>query len=498
MREESKKEVNIDVNENYIQHLKYFLEDQEIKNLLESLKKPLKKSIKINLNKISPLELQKDTESLGRKFYDANYEEKNSNIKDLFYIDREDTSLALGKTFYHLSWFFYVQEISAWVPAKLIEIKENDLILDISAAPGWKSSQLADYLKSQWEHKWLVVANDVNKKRTQSLAHNLNRTGMYNTAVTSKNWFMFGKNLPEVFDHVLVDAPCSWEGTAFKSVAALKYWKHQETKRLAGTQFQLLMSAVKSVKEWWTIVFSTCTINPYENEYNIKKILDYMQDYIELEDINIPEKSPWISKVWEEEILPETQANKLARFWPHIQKSWGFFIAKLRKKQSTKEKFNPKDNKLAPKNPFQADFSKKLQKNVINYIKENFDIDLNNSWYFFFATKNQVYITTEKILDIKDILEFEKIWVPVLKFSMNNYRPLHALWVILWDFAKKNYVELEYETVQEYANRNDIDLNNIKYQNIERKDYIIIKYKWYWIWVGKVIENYIKNKYIKI
>jgi len=110
--------------------------------------------------------------------------------------------------------------------------------------------------------------------------------------VTKFNGFSFGKNLPNFFDHVLLDAPCSGEGTAFKSDFALKHWKIEEINKIAGTQFQLLISAIKCTKPGGTIMYSTCTINPYENEHIIQKAKDFFAGDIEIEQIHTTNTRP--------------------------------------------------------------------------------------------------------------------------------------------------------------------------------------------------------------
>jgi 16S rRNA (cytosine1407-C5)-methyltransferase len=91
---------------------------------------------------------------------------------------------------------------------------------------------------------------------------------------------------------VLVDAPCSGEGTGFKSDFSLKFWKKEEINKISGTQFQLLVSALKTVKPGGIVVYSTCTMNPYENEYNVKKILEFFKGAVILENVEIINKSP--------------------------------------------------------------------------------------------------------------------------------------------------------------------------------------------------------------
>jgi len=326
------------ISEKYLEEIKkWFKSDEEFEAFLNSCQLPLKKSIKINLHRISTEIFENLTKEKWWKLTKPNFYPQDTDIPpDLFYIDRQNTDIPLWKTFLHQSGFFYIQEIAAWMAARQIwPLKGDEIVLDISSAPWWKSVQLWDYLllksKENSLSPGIVISNDVSKIRLKALAHNLNRMWIYNSAITNFNWFAFGKNLSEFFDHVLVDAPCSGEGTWFKSDAAMKYWYPSEIKKISNTQLQLLISAIKTTKVWWSIVFSTCTMNPYENEQNVAKILEIYKDKIKLENLQLINISSWFDKFGDLELLPVSEAQKLARFWPHIQKTWWFFIAKFRK-----------------------------------------------------------------------------------------------------------------------------------------------------------------------
>ena len=112
----------------------------------------------------------------------------------------------------------------------------------------------------------LLVSNEMSSSRIVALQHNLNRTGSYNTAVTKLDGKEFGSLLPEFFDAVLVDAPCSGEGTGFKSDAGTKRWREDKVLEIAHLQLSLLASAIHSCKVGGEIIYATCTLNPRENE----------------------------------------------------------------------------------------------------------------------------------------------------------------------------------------------------------------------------------------
>lgn len=484
------------INVNFLDEMKSVFEDEnEMQEFVDCCKMPLKKSLRLNTNKMSAQEFIDITKPWWYTLTDPWFIKEDN---DSFYIDRDDTDIALWRTFFHQSWFFYIQEIAASLPAKFFQFNENDIVLDISSAPWWKTIQIADYLMKVSKTKpWFVVSNDVNWQRILATAFNINRMWTYNTWLTKFNWFAFGTNLPEIFDHALVDAPCSGEWTWFKSESALKFWNKKEINKISWTQFQLLVSAIKAVKPWWTIIYSTCTLNPFENEKTISKVIEFFGWDIEIENVDLNNKSYWLESHNWEEFLTKENAQKLARFWPHKQKTWWFFICKLRKLASSKSK--EKENKLAPKNPFKLENSSSFQKKIITHIYENYWIQLDKSEYHFFWIKDRVYVTSSKFLEIKDYIHFERVWVPIFKNVSEGWlKPLHYFAVIFWNKVTKNYLTFDTEITQKYANLEDLSLD-LAIENVTtpKSQYVVIKWNWYWISVWKIINWIVKNKYLR-
>ena len=506
----------MNISERYLQEIRQsFSSQQEFEDFLNSCQMPLKKSIKISLHKILPEEFKKDTEPQGWKLTDPGFINSyslptswsSSDLKlpnDIYYVDREDTSIPLWKTFYHQSGFFYIQEVAAWMPARQLfndSSVDEEIILDMSAAPGGKSVQIGDYLQflnKNWK-LWMVVSNDLSKQRLMAASFNLNRMGIFNSVITNFNGFSFWKNLPEFFDKVLLDAPCSWEWTGFKSDFWLKYWRKEEINKIASTQYQLLVSALKTVKVWGVIVFSTCTMNPYENEFNLKKLMEEYAWAVELEEVFIEGKDPGLTKWNEEKLLSDEDSQKVARFWPHKQKTWGFFIAKLRKTSSLLRDKNY-ENKLFAKKTLNFEDNKKLQDEVKKLLKDSFWIITDDNKHYFVWTKNYVYVTSPMFKKLKSYLSFEKIWVPILKRNnRGQMRPTHYLGVIFWDLASKNIAVVDTESAYKYGLWQDLSEGEFVLENVDNPlmNYVILKYKNWWMWVAKLLDGRLKNKYIK-
>ncbi len=486
------------IHDNFLSELKQRLSEQELNDFVTACQKPLKKSLTVNTHKISCETLQQITTSRWRHLQDPWF----TIPATTFYIDRDDVSNALGNTFLHQAWFFYIQEVAASLPATQIDPKPGALILDIAAAPGGKSSQLA-YSLLNLSKPGLVIANDVDATRVKTLAHNLNKWWCYNTAITNFNWFSFGKNLPNFFDHVLVDAPCSGEWTRYKSDDALRFWKREEVNKIAWTQFQLLVSAIKATKPGGTIIYSTCTLNPYENEHIIDKALSFFGGSVTLEMHTLQNTAQGLPIQTSNSISQDPTTTytpeRVARLWPQHHGTWGFFIAVLRKHTATLINDNDRDHKLLPRNQFLLDHSKKLQDEVRSQLAEHFGITRDTDRYLCVATKEQVYLTSPSFLDIKSHLQFEKIGIPIFKKDRELLRPTHYLGNILWHLATKNIFVLDDQQAQRRSDNETFSRDEINDSHSSDKTYPyrILKRKDYWFSVWKRTPEWLKNKFMK-
>jgi 16S rRNA (cytosine1407-C5)-methyltransferase len=366
----------------------------------------------------------------------------------------------------------------------------------MAAAPGGKTSQLANTLLGK-EKVWMIVANDVNGQRLWTLAHNLNQWGRYNTFLTKFNGGSFGSNLPNFFDHVLLDAPCSGEWTGFKSDYAMKFWNQAEINKICGTQLQLLVSAIKTVKPWWTVVYSTCTLNPFENEGTLAKAFQFFGDSIELLDLTFQNLNEGINRSTDNWSFEHKE--KVSRCWPHLQKTWWFFIAKIRKLSDPKNRTIRKDHKLLPRNQFKVDQSKWLQKKLAKRLDESFWIKIDETKHFFVATKEKAYLCSPTFKDISPQLNAEKMWIPIAKLDrLLWFRPTHHLWNMLGHTATKHVVQVTAEQIQQYSQWNNIPLNELTLPKTNPDNrYLILQWEWFGMSIGKIVDNELKNKFGK-
>ena len=224
----------------------------------------------------------------------------------------------------HQLGYIYVQDAASMIPPVVLEPKPGDIILDICAAPGSKTTQIAQYMKNEG----ILMANDSQGKRLSALGINLQRCGVTNTIVTKMN----GEKIKgqEIFDKILVDAPCSGTGTIRRSYKIAEMWSPGLVERMSKTQIKLIRTAFKLLKKEGTLVYSTCTLEPEENEAIVNQLLQENEN-AELQEIklNINRTKP-IQKYKDQEYSPEIK--KCLRINPQDNDSEGFFVAKITKK----------------------------------------------------------------------------------------------------------------------------------------------------------------------
>jgi NOL1/NOP2/sun family putative RNA methylase len=226
--------------------------------------------------------------------------------------------------------FLYIQNLSSMIPALILDPKPEEKMLDIAAAPGSKTTQIAALMQNTGE----LTANDISFKRLFKLKENLKHMGVTNTKVLNLSGESFWKKLPEYFDKTLVDVPCSMEGRIrCNDPKTYKDWSTKKIKQLSQLQKYLLRSAVSATKVGGTIVYSTCTLAPEENEEVIEWVVKKTPHALVVEKITIPAlplQKGLIS--WKNRKFEYT--SNCARIFPN-QMMEGFFIAKIYKTNST-------------------------------------------------------------------------------------------------------------------------------------------------------------------
>jgi 16S rRNA C967 or C1407 C5-methylase (RsmB/RsmF family)/NOL1/NOP2/fmu family ribosome biogenesis protein len=225
---------------------------------------------------------------------------------------------------YHTAGAYYVQDPSAMAAAVLLDPRPGEWVLDVAAAPGGKASHIAARLGGEG----LLVANDVARRRTSVLAMNLERMGVTNALITNEIPERLATRWGAIFDAVLVDAPCSGEGTFARDLNARRDWSLETVARYAHRQGVILDQTAPLLRPGGRLLYGTCTFAPEENEGVIAGFLARRPDF-ELADLpSLPGMGPghpqWIG-------APD-ELRRLGRFWPHTGPGHGHTYALLRRR----------------------------------------------------------------------------------------------------------------------------------------------------------------------
>ena len=277
----------------------------------------LRKSIRVNTSKI-------DTADCVKRLANDWNLEPVLWCKEGFFIAHKGSRRDVGNTIEHALGYYYVQEAASMIPPVVLDPKPGNTVLDMAAAPGSKTSQIAQYLKN----RGIIVANDVKGMRLAPLGINMQRIGSYNHLTTLMQGEQFAKTGIQ-FDRVLLDAPCTGTGTIRKSPKTILMWNPDMVTRLSRIQKKLIMSAWQSLKPGGTLVYSTCSLEPEENEGVVSHLLNNVPDARMLE-IKLPLKRSNPILEFEGETYHEEVHNCL-RLWPQDNDTEGFFVAGIRK-----------------------------------------------------------------------------------------------------------------------------------------------------------------------
>ena len=230
---------------------------------------------------------------------------------------------------YHDAGVYYLQEASAMAPAVLLNPQPGERILDLCAAPGGKTTQIAGKMGGQG----LLVCNEIHPKRAKILSQNVERMGISNALVLNEAPATLAQRFPGFFDRILVDAPCSGEGMFRKEAAAVADWTEELVDMCARRQGEILDAAAKMLRPGGRLVYSTCTFAPREDEEAVAAFLERHPDFA-------PEKvdAPWFTP----------GENGSFRLWPHKLLGEGHFAAVLRRMDGNGEDGNPASGASLP------------------------------------------------------------------------------------------------------------------------------------------------------
>jgi len=276
--------------------------------------RPLPQVVRVNTIKATVVRAERALKEAG-----VGYEPVGWN-DELLAVDTDKP----GNTWPYVHGWLYGQEEVSAVPAVVCDPDPGDRVFDPCAAPGSKTTHLAALM----DDEGLLVANDSNLGRLSALRSNAERCGLTNVAVTKSDArnFSLAPFGGEGFDRAVVDVPCSCEGTIRKNPDALDEWSLDHVDGVAGIQKGILSRAIEVTRPGGTVVYSTCTFAPEENEAVVDHAL--AEHDVELVEYDLPLSTRAGLTSWDGETY-NASLNRAKRIYPHLNDTGGFFCAKL-------------------------------------------------------------------------------------------------------------------------------------------------------------------------
>lgn len=398
-------------------------------------------------------------------------DKKVSWANEAYYFDE---NVRPGKHPYHEMGLYYIQEPSAMSAAALLAPKPGMRVLDLCAAPGGKSTQLATYLGDSG----LLVSNEINTQRSRILSQNIERMGIKNAIVTNEDSFVLASHFPGFFNAIQVDAPCSGEGMFRKLPEAIEQWSMENVAICAARQKEILDNAAVMLKPGGVIVYSTCTFSREENEDVIEYFLERHTDFT---------------------------LEEMERFWPHKVDGEGHFVAKLVRRGSinefveadgkTKKNKNSKNRKNETKTALTKENMKLLSEFLDETISDDMAALIKNSRLVMFG--EQLYRMPDMEVDIKG-LKVQRAGLHIGEFKKQRFEPSHSLALALKLSEAKNVVKLTCDNPQTIGFFNGQSVMLSDEQAAEcKKGWALVCVDGYPAGWGKVNGTQVKNHYPK-
>ena len=435
-------------------------------DFVAACQRPLRRSIRVNTLKISVGAFLDLVSPYGWQLTPVPWCEEG------FWIERDDEeSLPLGSTAEHLSGLFYIQEASSMLPVAALFADGNqpERVMDVAAAPGSKTTQIA----ARMNNRGAILANEFSASRVKVLHANISRCGIHNVALTHFDGRVFGAALPEAFDAILLDAPCSGEGVVRKDPDALKNWSVESNLEIAATQRELIDSAFHALRPGGTLVYSTCTLNRDENEDVCLWLKQRYADAVEF----LP-----LDTLFDSASHAATPEGFLHVF-PQIYDCEGFFVARLRKTRAVDPlpapKFKVGNFPFTPVKGREAAEAQAAASKVGLHWDESLRLWMRDKELWLFPANIEPLIGK---------VRFSRLGIRLAEIHNKGYRWQHEAVIALAD--SENTFALTHQEAEEWYRGRDVYPEDGPSQ-----DEVIVTYQGYPLGLAKKVGSRLKNSY---
>ncbi len=389
-----------------------------------------------------------------------------------FWIERDDEdAVPLGSTAEHLSGLFYIQEASSMLPVAALFADDNapERVMDVAAAPGSKTTQIA----ARMGNHGAILANEYSASRVKVLHANISRCGIHNVALTHFDGRVFGAALPEAFDAILLDAPCSGEGVVRKDPDALKNWSVESNLEIAATQRELIDSAFHALRPGGTLIYSTCTLNRDENEDVCLWLKAQYPDAVEFLPLND------LFPTAKEAITPEG----FLHVFPQIYDCEGFFVARLRKTVAVDPL--PAPTFKVGNFPFTPLKGREAEQVTLAARKVGLAWD---ETYHLWLREKEIWLFPANIEPLIGKVRFSRIGIRLAEVHNKGYRWQHEAVIAL--AGHENTFALTHQEAEEWYRGRDVYP-----ASTPSNDEVVVTYQGYPLGLAKKVGSRLKNSY---
>ncbi|MCO7225630.1 16S rRNA (cytosine(1407)-C(5))-methyltransferase RsmF [Pleionea sp. CnH1-48] len=457
----------------FIQHIQSQVDnDFDMEAFLAACDRPLRKSIRVNTLKISVEDFKTRAEQLDWQLTPIPW------CNEGFWIvrskEQEDTQ-SLGNFVEHLQGLFYIQEASSMLPpvALMSQCDEPHLLLDMAAAPGSKTTQLAAYMNNEGT----LIANELSSSRLKALHANVQRCGVKNVCLTHMDGSLLGDRLKETFSAILLDAPCGGEGTLRKDPNALNNWSLQALEDISEIQKKLISSAYEALAPGGTLIYSTCTLSREENQ----DVCDYLLEHYQ--DMTIQPLTNLFAGA-NECTTPEGYLH----VFPHIYDSEGFFVAAFRKQgELSADQYQTPAPTKWPYTPI----SRKNFQQVTEYYLKHFGIDFSDQKNHLWQKDKEVWLFPDATTQIATPIKLNRSGFKLCELHKQQTRSSHDFAIVFGGHATSNVAELSAEDTREYLQGRNLE------NALEQNGEVIVRYKDKPLGLVKAQKNNLKNNLLR-
>ncbi|MCY9803615.1 16S rRNA (cytosine(1407)-C(5))-methyltransferase RsmF [Vibrio scophthalmi] len=434
-------------------------------DFIAACQRPLRKSVRVNTLKLSVEEFKQRAASKGWQLYPVPWCDEG------FWIEADESVVPLGNTAEHMTGLFYIQEASSMMPVSALFMGEAsyNAVLDMAAAPGSKTTQVAACMNNDG----VLIANEFSASRVKVLHANIERCGVRNTALSNYDGRVFGGWLPEHFDAVLIDAPCSGEGTVRKDADAMKNWNKASVISISDTQKDLIESAFHALKPGGVMVYSTCTLSIEENQQVCHHLKDTFGDLVAFDSLK--------------DLFPEAEKaiteEGFLHIFPQVYDCEGFFVARIRKLGSAPA---PDVKKRLGKFPF-SKANDKTQQDIATQLFDALNIELPSQTQVWLRD-NDVWLFPAALEPMLSEFKFSRMGIKIAEAHKKGYRWQHQVATTLATGSEANCVALSIDDAREWFMGRDV-----RPEAQPSKGEVIVTYANDVIGLGKWVGNRVKN-----